>query len=382
MSPCHLPQNAWREEPLSKQERLYQELHGQLVAGVLQPGEQIAAERKLAEQCGVSYMTARAAVQTLVDQGLLIKRDRVGIYVPLDIRERLDRPRVHVIAGDPAIRYQATFADAVVHRLARRGLFGHLLRVGEAERDLAQAVRVLGDRQTPAIVMMGAHVGERAFGKVMLDHPQLMLIGHDLSAMGLHSVLCEDDAATAQAVALLQAQGHRRIAFIGLDATFPIEQQMRRGYESRMGEEALLWEVPGTGGSLRHRIEKMIGRHLAIGGLPCTAAIVCGSEPARVTCEVFQSFGVAIPGALSLVAMGFASDLGAGPPRIACMDPQLEKQIDYAVACAIHWHAEAAGAKTRRGSKRPGPSMDLLHRVPAKYVPGGSVGPFPPEGRR
>lgn len=49
--------------------------------GVWKPGEKIPTEPELAEQTGVSIGTLRRAVETLVNDGILLKREGSGTYV-------------------------------------------------------------------------------------------------------------------------------------------------------------------------------------------------------------------------------------------------------------------------------------------------------------
>ncbi len=343
----------------SKQASLYHHLHQQLSHEKLRPGEQIPAERKLAEQFSISYMTARSAVQTLVDEGLLVKRERVGIYVPVDINKRLNQPRVNVLAGESDNIYQTTFVDRITHRLARRRCFANLRRLGNQPSDITRAIAMLSDLDVPAVVMMGDYVRERELAQAMLAHPQLMLVGYDLTAIGLHSVLCDDAAAAQMAVNLLQKNGHRKIALIGRNAKSPIDQQIVRSFESSTASHKNTWFLPRSTKPMRYRVEQLISRHLKIGGLPCTAVICIGSETTNALIEVLQAFGISIHQQVSLVALGLADDLTSTHPRIACIDPQLDKQVDYAVNSAALW---------RRGKK-----VERLHCVSPRLITGNSI---------
>jgi len=77
----------WRSVTLSKASPvpLYHQLaevvRERVRAGELAPGDQLPAERELAEQTGISRMTARQAVASLVRDGTLVVQHGVGTFV-------------------------------------------------------------------------------------------------------------------------------------------------------------------------------------------------------------------------------------------------------------------------------------------------------------
>src|SRR5581483_12256444 len=67
------------ETPIFKQ--IAQQLRGQIEQGVLRFGDVIPGERELAESLDVSRMTLRAAIDELVDEGLLLRQRGRGTVV-------------------------------------------------------------------------------------------------------------------------------------------------------------------------------------------------------------------------------------------------------------------------------------------------------------
>src|SRR5512145_864002 len=61
--------------PIKPKERLYQEIvdqiQQQILSGALKPGDQIPAERDLAERFGVSRTAVREAIKSLTEKGLI-----------------------------------------------------------------------------------------------------------------------------------------------------------------------------------------------------------------------------------------------------------------------------------------------------------------------
>jgi len=64
-----------------KYEAIAKELRDNIVNGVYSPGQQLALEKEMCEQYGVSRITIKRAVDELVKQGLVVKRRGSGTFV-------------------------------------------------------------------------------------------------------------------------------------------------------------------------------------------------------------------------------------------------------------------------------------------------------------
>lgn len=67
--------------PLYRQ--LYNLLTNQISQGIMKPGERIPSEGQLGEMYGISRVTVRAAIELMVEEGILIKRHGKGTYVAM-----------------------------------------------------------------------------------------------------------------------------------------------------------------------------------------------------------------------------------------------------------------------------------------------------------
>lgn len=56
-------------------------IEGRIVSGELQPGHKLPAERDLAAEIGVGYMTVRRAMRELRDRGLIVTVVGRGTFV-------------------------------------------------------------------------------------------------------------------------------------------------------------------------------------------------------------------------------------------------------------------------------------------------------------
>ncbi len=70
-----------KESPIPLYYQLAELIRERVRGGVLAPGAQLPAERELAEQVGISRMTARQAIAFLVRDGTLVARHGVGTFV-------------------------------------------------------------------------------------------------------------------------------------------------------------------------------------------------------------------------------------------------------------------------------------------------------------
>ncbi len=66
-------------QPLYRQ--VAEQIAEEIGAGIRPVNSRISSERELAEEFGISRMTARAAINMLVQQGLVVRRNRAGAYV-------------------------------------------------------------------------------------------------------------------------------------------------------------------------------------------------------------------------------------------------------------------------------------------------------------
>ena len=91
MSFAHIQQRRLSDE-------IVEQLETMILEGVLQAGERLPAERKLAEQFGVSRPSLREAIQKLVAKGLLVSRQGGGNYVSKEVGTTFSDPLLGLLA--------------------------------------------------------------------------------------------------------------------------------------------------------------------------------------------------------------------------------------------------------------------------------------------
>ena len=91
MSFAHIQQRRLSDE-------IVEQLETMILEGVLQAGERLPAERKLAEQFGVSRPSLREAIQKMVAKGLLVSRQGGGNYVCKEVGATFSDPLLGLLA--------------------------------------------------------------------------------------------------------------------------------------------------------------------------------------------------------------------------------------------------------------------------------------------
>lgn len=94
MSFAHIQQRRLSDDIVERLETM-------ILEGVLQAGERLPAERKLAEQFGVSRPSLREAIQKLAAKGLLVSRQGGGNYVSKEVGATFSDPLLGLLAEKP-----------------------------------------------------------------------------------------------------------------------------------------------------------------------------------------------------------------------------------------------------------------------------------------
>ncbi|MCF7855580.1 MAG: substrate-binding domain-containing protein [Candidatus Pacebacteria bacterium] len=215
-----------------KHERIAAELRRRIDSGELQLGARIAGEYQLAEQHGVSRLTARRALDELAREGLLERTPGRGTFVAsrTAIEGRLDTEKCVGLAMRASGDFFSREARFLVGRLQQRGLLTLLLDLSPSE-DLSPeegdaAVEPVLKRalslRLAAMVIEGGYLHpaidlEPALGRhrPVIVMNRLTQDPDTLDRPTMHSVTTDYRAAGRMAARHLLDQGHRRLLFCG-----------------------------------------------------------------------------------------------------------------------------------------------------------------------
>jgi len=273
-------------------------------------GEPLGTEVALAEECGVTRMTARKAVNALIAEGLVERRAGVGLFVRE--KDAVTR-RWRFVAGnflwDPAIR-----AASAVRRAAAKIGVDVELRDAAGDMDaLIGEIAALPDSGASGAFVFSLH-GSRfddAVRAVAAKEFPLVVLDECMDARSRVNCVLSDNALGGRLVAeRVFRAGHRNLAFVG-DFVADTVQERWEGF-SRLaakltGAKPLKYDIKGEDrlGDWECEIRAAVSRLLRRKTRP--TAVFCSCDAiARHAMRAFAEAGLSVPDDVSLV--GFDDD--------------------------------------------------------------------------
>ncbi|PIE00939.1 MAG: transcriptional regulator LldR [Thiothrix nivea] len=152
-------------------EQIAQQLEAMISRDNLQPGDRLPAERKLAEQLGVSRPSLREAIQMLNSRGLLYSRQGGGTFIKNTTVEDISDPMLMLFRENPEYRFDVL---EIRHALEGNAAFYAALRATEEDK---QRIRENYER------MIFLHNGETPMAEARADaafHLSIVEASHNL----------------------------------------------------------------------------------------------------------------------------------------------------------------------------------------------------------
>ncbi|PID47780.1 MAG: transcriptional regulator LldR [Proteobacteria bacterium] len=118
-----------------KKARIAEQIASQLEAMIsrenLQPNDRLPAERKLAEQLGISRPSLREAIQILTSKGLVYSRQGGGTYIKNTVAKSLSDPMLALFQENPEYRFDVL---EIRHALEGNAAYYAALRATEEDK--------------------------------------------------------------------------------------------------------------------------------------------------------------------------------------------------------------------------------------------------------
>ena len=276
----------------------------------LKPGDSLGTEVAIAEECDVSRMTARKAVNELVAAGLAERRAGVGVFVRSE--ERVTR-RWRFIAGNLMWDTAIKAASGARREAQKIGAELELKDAGGDMRALLAEIAALPDSGATGAIVFSVHakafdaavhaVAEKGFPIVVVDE--------DLGKKVHVSCVVADNVVGGRLAAeRIVGAGHRRLAFIG-DLVADTVRERWSGFSKLAadltGEIPLKYDVKGEdrlgdwGMEVRAAVVRIMKRKVR------PTAVFCSCDAiARHAMRAFAEVGMQVPDDISLV--GFDDD--------------------------------------------------------------------------
>lgn len=166
-------------EPIARRgglpDRVKAQLLAMISAGELAPGDQLAPERELASEMGVSRNVVREAIRSLVDSNVLEARQGAGVFVDSLRMESLVEPLVMVLALESATLHslaqaRVTIEPGIAALAAEQGSDNDLLALEE----LLEEGRQTATEDSQRFMEIDVELHERIVR--MTDNPFLLRI--------------------------------------------------------------------------------------------------------------------------------------------------------------------------------------------------------------
>lgn len=295
-----------RESAVPRYEQLRNTLISMIRDGQYLPGMKLPTEPEIAEQYGVSRMTANRAILSLVSDGLLYRKKKAGTFVSEEVPEiRLPVLRPVVVVNQP----DATMLDHYFQGLfwnlnseaAAHGITLKTTSIPETDR----VASLMASEPNPLIVLSSPrHILDDLL-EIARMGTQVIVVGASWQGYGIHSIDSDNLLGSAMAVEHLLSLGHREIAFVGAWPDDSNTADRVRGFRAAMlarnldyREDRVLVATGTLHGEPASR--ERVATLLTSDDRP-TAVFAAGGQLAMEVIGVAQSMGLRVPEDLSIV---------------------------------------------------------------------------------
>ena len=321
-----------------KHEMVRDTLTQSLRAGDFAVGRRLPGDKELAARFGVSYMTARKAVNELVEASLLERRIGDGTYVREGSQQRLSTTTLNLICTAYEGSTTKTFLQMAGVAAQDLGWRSHVIRTHSDHE--AGALRAIAGGELCLILADGELFRGPLDKAIRGAGGRTVVLGARMDGGDVAAVLADDAQGVEIAFEHLQTRGHRNIALLCNHVEGANEQIQIAAWQARLsavGNASQIdnWRIeaktPRFQCASRYAYDAMMswlrGPHSAD-----VSAVICISDELTVgaSCACREA-GRAIPDALSLVNLNDAPAMEFSNPRITCVDIDLESHIARAI---------------------------------------------------
>jgi GntR family transcriptional regulator of arabinose operon len=320
---------------LAKHRKVRDAIVDSIRTGEIKQYERLPAERELAKQHNVSYMTARRAVTEMVEEGLLERRGREGTYVRPYGASRLSTTTLHVICHEFDTSDIKAFLRLSVRECEKRGWKHHSIRFSPSNERVA--IRAMQEKDELTLVLGIGLDLKGALGDAMQKaNGRVVLIGNRLDEVGVPSVLADDAQAIRLAMQRLHEAGHTKIAMVSDRPSYAIDRVQIATWRSALGPLAntshknLIVVNTAPHASKIESTCASVKAYYESGG-DATAIITLRDEMAVATLYACRMLGRSVPEHVSLINSGNSSLMGVTHPTVTCIDVRLDSHIEQAM---------------------------------------------------
>ncbi|RYG69455.1 GntR family transcriptional regulator [bacterium] len=321
----------------TKYQTVRTKLEAAIRSGEFTTGDQLPAEQTLAEQYGVSLMTARRVVCDLVAADLLERRDRKGTFVRQHAAERVSTTTLNLIVLAYDTAFQRNFLNQGMRLAEERGWRGNVIRLARGQQDAA--VRAIQDGEL-ALLMLENVQPQSALGRAVKGAKgRVVSIGLDLTNLGVRSIYVEASRSFKIVADYLRAQGHSEFVLVDQRVSPALYELHQIGWrkattglytEAEADERSIHLETPNFQCPSFDAYSE-VGRLLSESSLQPTALVCVGEEIVQGALAACRYAGREVPRDISIVNILDAPSMIFAHPPVTSVDVNFEQQVELAL---------------------------------------------------
>ncbi|MCX5208437.1 GntR family transcriptional regulator [Kitasatospora sp. NBC_00240] len=280
-------------------------LRREILDGIRQPGTRLPTEKELAADTAVSISTVRRAVDNLVAEGLVDRRQGSGTYVRTPQVTKARRLLMGVVVPSTTFYYPHVLRGIEEVR-AEADARVELVCSGYDQRLECKLLHEMLDAGVDGLLLTPTLTGPEPTDTYLsrlaqLPVPAVLIERRDTSLRAANDSVCtHHEAGAYEAVGHLAQLGHRTIGLV-LRSPSPTADPVAAGYRQAIAE---LGAVPiRFQASLEEWGPATADRALAhLRSAGCTAALCFGDRQAALLVSAARRADLSVPGDLALVA--------------------------------------------------------------------------------
>ena len=349
--------------------------------GEFAAGGRLPSERDLAERYDVSYMTARRAVETMVDDDVLERRGRSGTFVRASESEQNALRTIHLLcpAWDNSIARSFLYYGSQYLTEQEWNPVITYLRPG----DETEAARVIESGAPVIMLPHGDAIKPSLLKALQGASDRAVVLARRLDHLGIPSVLADDAHAVRMGVAHLREQGHWNIGLVIDHTDDPIQRVQVATWHSALAVETagateaqptmvhdnllVKVELPYFGNLAACAYETVCAYLASPASSGVTALLCIGEEIALATVGACRDSAQPTPEKISVVQVGHSRLMGLITPPVTSVELSIAQHVGIAFEML---------RQRMEGAVNP----PLLRFVEPKLIVRQSVRALPPNG--
>ncbi len=274
-------------------------LKSAIIDGEFQIGDILLPERELAAFYGVSHSTIRKITQALVDEGVLVKKQGLGVIVTKlpAIEKKIKR----IACLMNAVSWESTYLLAITNSISQ------VLAKDEIEMifvssDGNEIPRTILNGDILGVIILGSSVRTQVLRLNNAGIPNIAIGNHSFGT-NVKSVLVDEYASGFTAVEYLFKKGHKKITFYGGIKDSPSHTLRKFGYKKAM-QEFKLYEYYSHVPSILGKNDDGTEILKKIQSSEVTAIVTSSRSYADKLAKILNEKSILFPDHISIVTLG------------------------------------------------------------------------------